>query len=343
MAKREDVIILKVKENIIKNNLIENNDKIVLGLSGGPDSVFLLYVLQYIKKDLKTKYNINYDIIVCHINHMIREESDLDENLSKKYAEKYNLEFYSLKSDVKSIAKVKKISEEECGRDVRYEFFENMLKKCNADKIAVAHNANDNAETIIHNFFRGTGLNGLVGIKPKNGKVIRPILNIQKNEILEYLNKNGIEYNIDRTNTELIYTRNRIRNDLIPKIEKEYNPNIIESLNRMANKIKEDLKLINEISQDKYNKMVIYKDKNSIKLNVKEFKEEKTAIKNRIVLLFIKELLGNNKGIESIHVKEISDLLDKSVTGKRFSIGNKFSIIIEKNKTAKIYKNDVKI
>lgn len=339
MAKREPIIISKVRENILKNNLLEDGDKIVLGLSGGPDSVFLAHVLEYLKKSFKEKYNISYSIIICHINHMIRKEAGEDEELAKKYAEKYCCEFYSLHSDVQTLAKESKISEEECGRNVRYEFFNKILKEKSCTKIAVAHNAGDNAETVLHNFMRGAGLNGLCGISVKNGSIIRPILNIKKDEIIEYLDENRIEYNIDRTNKELIYTRNKIRNDLIPKIEDEYNPNIIDTINRMAEKISDDMDFIDSLAKEEYAKMIINKIKDSVRLNIREFKNKKVAIKNRVILLAIEEIIGTVKGIESKHLEEISNLFDNSITGKKFEIGNKFTINIEKNKIAKITKN----
>lgn len=339
MAKREPIIISKVRENILKNELIQDGDKIVLGLSGGPDSVFLAHVLEYLRKSFKEKYNISYSIVFCHINHMIREEAGQDEELAKKYSEKYGCEFYSLHSDVQALAKENKLSEEECGRNVRYEFFNKILEEKDCTKIAVAHNAGDNAETVLHNFMRGAGLNGLCGISIKNGKIIRPILNIKKDEIIEYLDENRIEYNIDRTNKELIYTRNKIRNDLIPKIENEYNPNIIDTINRMAEKISEDMEFIDSIAKEEYANMIINKTKDSVKLNIRQFKNKKVAIKNRIVLLAIEEILGTIKGIESSHLKEISNLFDNSITGKKFEIGNKFVINIEKNKVAIITKN----
>jgi len=338
MAKRESIIISKVRDNILKNNLIENGDKIVLGLSGGPDSVFLFHALQYLQKSFKNKYNINYDIIICHINHMIREEAKADENLAKKYAESCGYKFYVLEKDVHALAKKQKISEEECGRNVRYDFFDKILMENNATKIAVAHNACDNAETILHNFMRGTGLNGLCGIALKNGNIIRPILNIKKDEIIEYLAQNGIEYNIDKTNNENVYTRNKIRNDLIHKIEKEYNPNIIETINRMSININDDMEFIDSVANDKYNEMIISKKNDVIKLDIREFKNLKKAIKTRIILLAIKNILGNIKGIERKHLDDISILFDNSITGKKYSIGNKFNIIIEKNKIAVLSK-----
>lgn len=338
MAKRESFVITKVKNNIIQNNLLENGDNIVVGLSGGPDSVFLLYILMYIKEEFKSKYGIEYNIVVCHINHMIRKEAGEDESLAKEYAEKYGLKFYSAKADIKVLAKEKKLSEEECGRDFRYEFFEKIAKENGCNKIAVAHNACDNAETMLHNLFRGTGLNGLVGIKVKNGKVIRPILNVKKQDILDYLSKNGIKYNIDKTNSENIYTRNKIRNDLIPKIEKEYNSNIIEALNRMSKQINDDLIYINGSVCEEYLERVIEKKEDYIVFDIEGFKEEYKAVKNRLIILLIEDLLGTSKGIENVHIENICDMFEKSITGKTFSIGSKFDIIVQRGKKAKILK-----
>ena len=336
MAKRENSILTKVRNNILKIGLIENGDVIIVGLSGGPDSVFLLHLLDYLKEIFKAKYKIEYDVIACHVNHMIREEAKEDESLAKKYAEKLGFKFYSLKADVSKIAKEKKISEEECGRDIRYEFFEKVLKENNGTKIAVAHNANDNAETVIHNFIRGAGLNGLSGIKFVNGKIIRPLLNIEKKDIVKYLDENNIEYKVDRTNLTNDYTRNKIRNDLIKKVEDEYNPSIVKSINRMSKNVSEDIEYINDMAKGEYKKVLIKKEENSVLLNIKEFSNMHIAIQKRVALNAIQDLLGNVKSIEDKHIEDICELLRNSVTGKEFSIRTKFSILIEKNKVAKL-------
>lgn len=334
MAKRENSILIKVRNNILENNMIENKDVVVIGLSGGPDSVFLVYALDYFKNIFKSKYKIEYDVIICHINHMIRKEAKEDELLAKEYAEKFGFKFYSLEADVTSIAKKQKISEEECGRNIRYEFFEKILKENNGTKIAVAHNANDNAETVIHNFIRGAGLNGLKGIKFVNGNIIRPMLNIEKKDIIKYLDENDIKYNIDKTNLTNDYTRNKIRNELIKNIENEYNPNIIKSINRMTKNISQDIEYINFVAKEEYEKILLKKEENSITLNIKEFKNTNIAIQKRIVLNTINDLLGNVKSIEDKHIEDICQLLRNSITGKEYSIGNKFSIVIKKNKEA---------
>ena len=334
MAKRENSILTKVKNNILENNMINDKDKIVVGLSGGPDSVFLIHALDYLKHIFKSKYNIEYDVIVCHVNHMIRKEAKQDELLAKEYAEKYGLKFYALEKDVVSIAKEEKISEEECGRNIRYSFFEKVLNENNGTKIAVAHNANDNAETVIHNFIRGTGLNGLKGIKFVNGKIIRPMLNIEKKDIVKYLDENNIKYNIDKTNLTNDYTRNKIRNELIKNIEDEYNPSIVKSINRMAKNISEDIEYINSIAKNQYDEITIEKEEKQVLLNIKEFNNINISIQKRIVINAILDSTQNLNGIEDKHIADICELLQKSITGKQYSIGNKFLVSIEKNKKA---------
>lgn len=338
MAKRENSILTKIKNNILENNMINDNDKIVVGLSGGPDSVFLIHALDYLKNMFKTKYSIEYDVIVCHVNHMIRKEAKQDELLAKEYAEKFGFKFYALEKDVVSIAKKEKISEEECGRNIRYEFFEKVLKENSGTKIAVAHNANDNAETVIHNFIRGTGLNGLKGIKFVNGKIIRPMLNIEKKDIVKYLDENNIKYNIDKTNLTNDYTRNKIRNELIKNIEDVYNPSIVKSINRMSKNISEDIEYINSMAKKQYDDIVINKEKNEVLLNIKDFKNINISIQKRLVINAILDSTQSINGIEDNHIEDICDLLQKSITGKQYSIGNKFLVSIERNKKARFVK-----
>ena len=219
----------KVLDTIKKYNLIETKDKIVLGVSGGPDSISMLNILNEIKNEL------NFEIYVAHMNHMIRKEAEDDENYVQEYCTKNNIQFFVKRVDVVQIANTNKIGTEEAGRKVRYEFFEEVMKNVNANKIAIAHNKNDKVETIIMNLLRGSGISGLKGIEPiRDNKYIRPLIECKREEIEQYCEENQLNPRIDKTNFENDYTRNKIRNIVIPYIKKEFNQNIIETIDRLS-------------------------------------------------------------------------------------------------------------
>ena len=218
-----------------KYNLIENNDIIVVGFSGGPDSVFLVEMLK------KLQHFFNFKIYLVHINHLLRgEDADSDENFSFEYAKKNNLEIFIKRIPVKEIAKEIGKTLEEVGREERYKFFSEIYEKVGATKIATAHNKDDQIETFLFRLIRGTSLQGLEGIKIKNNNVIRPISEIYKKDILEYLNKNEIQYKIDKTNFENEFTRNSIRLDLIPFIEERYNIKFKDKIFSLIEEIREN-------------------------------------------------------------------------------------------------------
>lgn len=327
-----------VKNNILEYNLIQDKDKIIVGVSGGPDSMFLLHVLYTLQPVLK-KENIEYLIEVAHINHKIRKEAICDQNLTRKYAESLGLTFHVLEFDVESEAKRLKIGTEECGRNVRYEFFKEVMKTSNATKIAVAHNAGDNAETIMLNFLRGAGITGLSGMEYKSSNIIRPILDIAKEDILKYLDEANIPYAIDKTNLENIYTRNKVRNDLLVKIKNEYNPNIIKALNRMAKINRQDEEIINEAVDNKYSKLNLNEEEGKIILNTLKFNEYTEAMRFRLVRKIIERLLGNTKDIEMIHIKDTCNLIKSNITGKQYILGNKYKVVITKKNIATFTKN----
>ena len=203
--------ILKLNEEY---NLIENNDTIVVGFSGGPDSVFLVEMLKKLQDFFKFK------IYLVHINHLLRgEDADADESFSYDYAKRNNLEIFVKRIPVKEIAKKTGKTLEEVGREERYNFFSEIYNKVGANKIATAHNKDDQIETFLFRLVRGTSLQGLEEINLKYNNIIRPISEIYKKDILEYLNKNEIQYKIDKTNFENEFTRNSIRLDLIPFIK----------------------------------------------------------------------------------------------------------------------------
>ena len=295
-----------------KYNLIESNDIIVVGFSGGPDSVFLVEMLK------KLQCFFNFKIYLVHINHLLRgEDADSDENFSFEYAKKNNLEIFIKRIPVKEIAKEIGKTLEEVGREERYKFFSEIYEKVRATKIATAHNKDDQIETFLFRLIRGTSLQGLEGIKIKNNNVIRPISEIYKKDILEYLNKNEIQYKIDKTNFENEFTRNSIRLDLIPFIEERYNIKFKDKI----------FSLIEEIRENN----------NNNSLNLSDFIDlERRIILEKIKFLSNfdrKNLLGlflNQKNIEVNRNKidEINSLIKSNGTKK-----------IDLNKTYRIVKN----
>ena len=273
-------MIEKVKETIKKYNLIENGDRLVLGVSGGPDSITMLDIL----KNIKNSGELNFEIVVAHINHMIRTESTDDEQYVENYCKKNGIKFYLKRIDVNEYANNNKMGTEEAGRKIRYEFFDEVMKVTNSNKIAIAHNKNDKIETIIMNIFRGTGLLGLKGIEPKrNDKYIRPLIECERKEIEEYCEKNNLNPRIDKTNFSNDYTRNKVRNVVLPYIEKEFNPNFLETMNRLSEVAGDTESYLQKQIENEYRKIVIEeKDKNII-LDLKKFNELDVYIRKRIL------------------------------------------------------------
>ncbi len=293
-----------------KYNLIESNDIIVVGFSGGPDSVFLVEMLK------KLQHFFNFKIYLVHINHLLRgEDADSDENFSFEYAKKNNLEIFIKRIPVKEIAKEIGKTLEEVGREERYKFFSEIYKKVRATKIATAHNKDDQIETFLFRLIRGTSLQGLEGIKIKNNNVIRPISEIYKKDILEYLNKNEIQYKIDKTNFENEFTRNSIRLDLIPFIEERYN---IKFKDKIFSLIKE----IRENNQNNSLNLSDYTDSEN-RIILEKTKFLSNFDKKNLLSLFL-----NKKNIEVNRNKidEISSLIKSNGT-KKIDLDKSYRIV----------------
>ena len=375
MAQREKkTLIHKVLDTIKKYHLIETGDKLVLGVSGGPDSITMLDILLKIKQEKQ----IAFDMVVAHVNHMIREEANEDEEFVKKYCMKNNIQFFSKSIDVQKIANTNKISTEEAGRDVRYAFFNEVLEKMHGTKIAIAHNKNDKVETIIMNALRGCGLPGLKGIEPVREQYIRPLIECERKEIEDYCEENHIEPRMDKTNFENIYTRNKIRNIVIPYIQQEFNPNIIETMDRLSNlvteqesyiqkqveKVYEDIVLEEKINVYSIRKNISLKqvtettdkqvekqvteitteqdkkdicDKAYIILNLKEFNKQEKVIKSNLILYTITRLFHTTQGIEKIHIEDIIKLCANNI-GNKFLMPNKHLKVFIKNGKIKFSK-----
>lgn len=310
--------------------LLEPTEKIVVGVSGGPDSMCLLNIL----------YNLKYNIVVAHVNHMIRSDANNDEEFVKDFCNKKNIPIYIKRVDIKEKANSEKIGLEEAGRNARYEFFEEVLNQENATKIATAHNKNDVAETVIMNILRGSGVNGLKSIeKIRNNKYIKPLVSIERTEIEEYCKDNNIEARIDSTNSDNTYTRNKIRNVVIPYIKQEFNKNIVQTLTRMSEIVSVEMDYLEKQTELVYKEILIAENADCIELKLKEFNNLDLAIKRRIIRLSIDKLFGTKQGIEKIHIDDIIKLCSNNI-GNKYLTPNKNVKVLLKNKQIYILKTN---
>ena len=319
----------KVLETIKKFNLIKDGDKIVLGVSGGPDSISMLNILN----EIKHEQSIKFEIYVAHVNHLIRKEAIDDEKYVEDYCNKKDIEYYIKRIDVEQIANNKKIGTEEAGRNARYDFFEEILQKTGSNKIAIAHNKNDKIETIIMHLLRGSGLPGLKGIEPiRDNKYIRPLIECERQEIEQYCEENELNPRIDKTNFENEYTRNKIRNIVIPYIKQEFNPNILQTLSRLSDVATEESDYVDKQTQKIYQQILMERTNKQIVLNLKEFNKQEKVIKNRLILLSTKQLMGSTQGIEKIHIEDIIKLCSNNIGNKYLTPNKNIKILIKDKK-----------
>lgn len=298
----------KVRSYILEHKMLSLGDRVVVGVSGGADSVCLFDVL------IKLSNEYDLSLFVVHVNHGIRgEEATVDQAFVEQLCKKHNILYSCVKKDVVAIAKKEGLSEEEAGRNVRYEAFNSFYIENKCTKIAVAHNKNDNAETFLFNLFRGSGITGLTGIPPIRDSIIRPLLCLEREEIELYLNKNHISYRIDSTNLAQDYSRNKIRNKILAYGKKEINSGVIEHISNSANMLKEIETFIINSVENVFRKIVYEGEGKKYSINMSEFNKIDIVIKKELVREIIKLLTNSLKDIDSTHIEMILDLSDKQV------------------------------
>lgn len=336
ICQKAETIFTRVMKTITKYNLIEKGDRLVLGVSGGPDSICMLSILNKIREN-----DLDFEMSVAHINHLIRKEAKEDEIYVKEFCEKLKIPFYSKSIDVQKMANNNKIGTEEAGRNARYTFFNEILEKTNSNKIAIAHNKNDKIETMIMNILRGSGISGLKGIevcsKIKNDskcniKYIRPLIECERTEIEKYCEDNNINARIDKTNFENIYTRNKVRNVIIPYIKEEFNPNIIQTMDRLSGIVKEEEDYFFRLVERKYKEFVIEENEKQIIINLKKFNQEERVIKSRLLLYTISRLLGTSKGIEKVHIDDVIKLIENNIGNKYLTPNKNIKVLLKNHK-----------
>ena len=325
----------KIYNNIIENDCISDGDKLLVAVSGGSDSMALIHFLYTNINKFKDINNINYEIAVVHVNHMLRDKAIEETNYVERYCLSKSIKFFKTYIDINKVCKEKGIGTEECARNLRYEFFNKICNEEGYNKIVLAHNKNDNVETILLNILRGSGIKGLCGMEYKFKNLIRPLLEISKDDINKYCSQNNVKYYIDQSNLENVYTRNKVRNELLPYIKKDFNINFDESILRLSKLAKLDEEFLNEYVNEIYNNLLIDKQDKYIIINYKILLSKHLSIKNRMMRKIINELINNLDGIESVHIKDIIRLLENNITSKKFILGNKFKVVILKKYTAK--------
>ena len=285
----------KVKRFILENELFDKYDKLVVGLSGGADSVALLNVL----------ISLNYECVAAHCNfHLRGDESDADEQFVKEWCQSRNINLVTIDFDTIQYAEANKISIEMAARNLRYEWFEKVRQQHKAKYIAVAHHQNDSIETFFINLVRGTGISGLSGIAPKNGNIVRPLLSVNRDEIEKYLYDNSISYRTDSTNLEDIFTRNYIRLNILPSLQK-INPSAYDAIMKTIQNMAEVEKV--------YDKAIHADIKKVQQDEVINIPELKTVASSKSVLFEILYPLG----FTSSDIEDINNSFD-ATSGKVF-------------------------
>ena len=293
----------KVKKFIDSNELLSENESVLVGFSGGADSVCLLHILK----------SLSYPVSAAHLNHGLRgKEAERDENFAQAFCFKYGIPFFAAHKNISAIANATGVSEETAGRNERYKFFDEVASKNQVDKIATAHNKNDNAETLLMHLLRGTSTDGLSGIPQKRGNIIRPLLSCTREEIEEYCNKHNLSYVTDSTNLKNIYMRNKIRLDLIPQLE-TYNPNIISTLTNLCE--------LSSVDKDYFTTQTDKILSGNTTADICKLKYLHDALLYRTI-----SKLCNNAGLspEYKHIKIIADAIKADLSGKRFDIPGGF-------------------
>ena len=309
---------------IKKYNMLESGDKVVVGVSGGPDSLCLLHLLNELKTDL------DIDLYVAHVNHGLRGISaDQDEKFVKECADSLKLPVFTKCLEIKRFAELNKMTIEEAGREARYSYFSSVLKQVGANKIAVGHNKQDRVETLLLNFIRGSGLEGLKGIDPIRDNIIRPLIEIGRQEIELYCKENELAPRVDESNKETNYARNKIRLNLIPYLQENYNSNIIEALSRTIQLIYDENNFLSNLTTEYYEHCLKEFTESEVILKLEKFNLLDQAMKRRVLRLAIQQVKGDVRTVEKVHIEQGIELAQRGKTGTRFELPKGLKIKVE--------------
>ena len=307
----------KVFAYIREHHMLQAGDRVVAGVSGGADSVCLLFLLLEWQKEVPT------DIAVVHVDHGIRAEAGEDARYVEQLCEERGIPFFLTMAEVRNRARMEKISEEEAGRRTRYEAFEKAAKEWGATKIAVAHNSNDRSETQLFHLFRGSGIRGLASILPVRDRIIRPLLCLERWEIEKFLQQRGIAYCKDATNEEDDYTRNRIRHHILPYAEQNIVKGCVAHMNQTAELLAETEDYLELQTKEAAGRCIRATDGDGesaetgdsrnavICIAVEPFLALHSVIRKRLLYEEVKQLSPGQKDITYQHIQELLTLFTR--------------------------------
>ncbi|MFA5383293.1 MAG: tRNA lysidine(34) synthetase TilS [Eubacteriales bacterium] len=304
-------LVKQVKSQIEKLEMLEPGDKVLIGVSGGSDSIALLHILWTLKGDLRIIP------VVAHLNHQLRgEEAKEDARSVREFSEKLELPCYIEKADVKSYHKNSGLSLQEACREIRFSFFEQLAGKLGARRVALGHHADDQAETILLNLLRGAGISGLKGISYIRGLFIRPLLEIRRKEIEGYCLQHNLPVRQDSSNLKPVYTRNRIRLNLLPLLEREYNPQIVHTLAQLGNLCSEEDSYLEELALINLDKIKVNEKNGMVVLDNNQLRTLSAPLCRRVLRLAWNEVTGEMKELSYHHVEKLTELLHKKAGGR---------------------------
>lgn len=325
----------KVMQYIEKFQMIQKEESVIVGISGGADSVCLFYVLLQYMKDLHGAEFGKY-LKGVHVHHGIRGlEAKRDMDFVQTLLDREGVTCYVHEYDVPAYAKEQGLTVEEAGRILRYETFRHVAEEIKREqkgnvKIAVAHNENDNAETILHNLCRGTGLKGMRGILPVNDEIIRPLLCISRTEIEAYLQERGIDYQTDATNLETEYTRNRLRLEILPMLTEQVNTHTIAHIVSAGEDAGAAEQFLERVTLEHY-RTVVTEDKERIFVDIQKIKALDSYLAKRILRLCMERICGSLKDVTRTHIETLFLLLDKQ-SGKSLQLQRDIKAMISYDK-----------
>ena len=315
-----------ILDTIQRHRMLQEEDTVLVGVSGGPDSMALLYALLILSRQM------SLTVGVAHLNHCLRNlDADNDEKFVVSAAETLGLPVFTEKKDIRALHKAAGISLEEAARNVRYDFFERVCRNAGFTKIAVGHQFDDNAEQVLLNLIRGCGPVGLTGIPPVRNTIIRPLIQVSRTDILDFLAAGKIAWVTDASNADETFLRNRIRHHLMPLLRSEYNPQITAALNRLSDLMQDEEEWTGTLIHPLFDATCIFADHSQVVLSVTELMKLCRAAQRRVIRKAIITVKKNLQRITGLHVNAILRLANQGRMNARLDLPDRIRVRVKKN------------